>query len=106
MQMAPAIKKQSGVGVGLGWVGGDTQSGEHDILGELALLGFFFPGRFQKASRPCCILFIYRPDVVAAQCIEGIGVGMTQMLFRGACGLLVSLFCLDGEESSRWVWSP
>lgn len=72
-------------------MGGDTQSGEHDTLGENWLYGAVFRG-FQKTAGPRCVLFIYRLDVVAALCAEGVRVDVTQMFSKGPRGLSVSPF--------------
>lgn len=78
---------------GGGWEA--THKAGNTIPWENWLCGAFFRG-FQKTAGPHYILFIYRPDVALALCTEGVGsaarvrVDVTQMLFKGACGLSAS----------------
>lgn len=64
-----------------------THKAGNTIPWENWLYGAFFRG-FQKTAGPRYILFIYRPDVAAVLCAEGVGsaarvgVDMTQMFFK------------------------
>lgn len=75
-----------------------THKAGNTIPWENWLYGAFFRG-FQKAAGPCYIIFIYRPDVMAALCTKGfgsVGVDMTRVLFKSARGLSVSPLFPDG----------